>query len=255
MPELMMDKSGFLIDAEGNQVLIQDEPIKVSGVQTQDQIDRVIEERLARQKEKIKTLEAQANKTPDLEKMIEDLKKERDKMEADLAAAQQAAEAEVASQLSNTAKRAEIAERALADERVARIRDQVTNQILQKSGDRFINPAKDVVPDLLTVHKREPVADSAGRPIPGRFIDLFDIAYKNEKGEETHELMPVDKALDALAAREDYQHYVRAAATGGSGGGNYTAFTGNLRRSQMSAAEKAEFVSRHGLEAFQQLKD
>ena len=252
MPEFLMDKEGYLIDGEGNRIEVESEPIRVTNAQTQDQIDQRIEERLARQQKRISDLEAQANKTPELQKMLDDLKGERDQMERDLKNAQSAAAEEVAQQIANLQKKATDMEAALGAEREARVRDQVTNLILGKFGDRFINPAKDVVPDLLRVHRREPAKDAMGKTIDGQYVDLFNVSYTNEKGQQVIEPLTAEKALEALATQSDYQHYVRPTGTGGAGGVTFSKTT-NAKRSEMSVAQKAEFVSKHGLEAYQSL--
>lgn len=253
MPDLKIDKDGYLLNDQGARVEIGGEAVKITNARTQEQIDQAIQERLARQNERIKTLETQANKTPELERMISDLKTERDRIETEAKTARESAQQEVSSQLNTLKTKVSQYEDALKSERTARVQDQVTTLILSKAGDTFINPAKDLVPDLLRVHKREPVQEN-GKPVEGQFVDLFEVSYKNEKGEEVKESMPAEKAIAVLAAREDYAHYVRASGAAGSGGGNYTGGShANLKRSEMNATQKSEFISKHGLDKFKEL--
>jgi len=254
MPDLKMDAEGYLVDEQGERVLIGEEPVKVTNAQSSENVEKVIKERLARQAEKIKALESQANRTPELEKLIEEERKAKNDLEQQLAKAKEEAQAEVAAQFQKVQKQAEEFRQKYESESQARIRDQVANSILSQAGDRFINPGMDIVPKLLEVHKREPVKDEQGKPIDGKFVDVFTLRYKTEKGEEVEEALPVDKALDVLAGQEAYQHYVKASNNGGSGGGQYTNF-GNMKRSSMTPAEKAAFVGKHGQEAFQSLPE
>lgn len=254
MPELKMDAEGFLLNDEGERFEIEGEPMRVTNAQPKEETERIIKDRLARQADKIKALEQQANKGPELEKMLEGLRNEKKALEDQLDSAKKQAEEEVSSQLSAAEKRAKAAETELESERTGRIRDQVTNSILTRAGDRFINPADDVVPKLLGVHKREAAKDKQGNTIDGQFLDTFKLAWRDEKGEEVEEHLPLEKALEVLASKPEYQHYVRASGRSGSGGGNYANIS-NMKRSEMSAAQKAEFVGQHGVEAFQGLPE
>jgi len=254
MPELKMDEEGYLLDAEGNRLKIDDEEVKVGNAQTKSQVENTIRERLSRQNDKIKALEAQANRTPELEKLLNELKEEKASLEEQLGNAKKAAQDEVASQIDKLSKRAKELEEQLGQETKGRVRDQVTTAILAKAGDRFINPALDVVPKLLSVHKREPAKNDEGKTIDGQFVDVFTLKYKNDKGEEIEEALPVDKALDVMASLPDYAHYVRGSGRGGSGGGTYVN-TQNLKRSEMSVSQKTEFIGKHGEDAFKNLPE
>ena len=248
MPEYKLSAEGQVVDEEGKPLTVGDEPIVVRNARTQEQVDQAVQERVGKLNDRIKALEAQANKAPELEKLLEELKGERDKALGDLQTARESAEQEVASQLSSLKRQTEDLTHSLTEERTARVRDQVTTLILSKAGDRFINPSKDLVPDLLKVHKREPVRDREGE-----WIDLFEVEVKNEKGEAVRQAMGIEKAIESLAAREDYQHYVRAAASGGSGGGSYGGAAPNQKRSEMNVQQKAEFVAQYGLDKFKAL--
>jgi hypothetical protein len=254
LSELKMTSSGVLVDGEGKPVVVGDKPIKITNARTQEQVDLAVQKRLERQTDRIKALEAQANRTPELEKLLQEMRAEKEKIEADLLTARESAQEEVAQQISQLSKRSQDLERELETERVARIHDQVSNQIIAKASDRFINPMVDLVPKLLTVHKREPAKDSDGKTIRGQHVDLFKVPYADEKGNVVEDYVPLDKALDAIASRQEYQHYLRPTAQGGSGGGNYLNVT-NMKRSQMTAEDKAKFVGKHGVEAYQKLPE
>lgn len=254
MPELNMDDEGYLVDAEGKRFEVEGEPVKVGNAKTTSQVENAIKERLARQNDKIKALEAQANRTPELEKLLNDLKEEKTSLEEQLSNAKKQAQDEVASQINKLTSKAKELEAKLAEESSGRIRDQVTTAILAKAGDRFINPAEDVVPKLLSVHKREPAKDDQGKTVDGKFVDVFTVRYKNDKGEEVEEALPVDKALDVMASKSEYAHYVRGTSHGGSGGGTYVNVQ-NLKRSTMSVSQKTEFISKHGEDAFKKLPE
>ena len=256
MAEYTVNDDGQLVDADGNVVMLNDEEVTLTGVQNQEQVNKVVQDRLARQKreldERIKTLETQANKTPELESMLEDLRAEKDLAEAELAKAKEKAEHEVAEQLADAKKRALTAEDVLKIERKGRIQDQIKGLILSNAGDLFINPAADIVPKLLHLHKRELAKDAQGNTIEGEFVDLFKVAFENDQGEEVRDYLPVDAALEVLASKEENQHYVRATNSGGAGGGQYTDVS-NQKRSEMTDDQKSEFVEKHGLETFQAL--
>lgn len=254
MPEYILNAEGQLVDDENNPVLVGEEPILVKNARTQEQVDRAIQERVGKLNDRIKALEAQANKAPELEKLLEELKAERDKAQQDLQKAREQAEQEVASQMSNLKRQSDELNRALCEERQLRVRDQVTTLILSRAGDRFINPAKDLVPDLLRAHKREMVKGDDGKPVEGQYLDLFRVEFKNDKSETVSEFVPIDKAIEILAGREDYQHYIKGSTTGGSGGGQYAGGHSVTKLSDLRTdAEKAAFVEKHGIDAFKEL--
>jgi len=254
MPELMINDEGIAIDAEGNPVLIGEEPIRIGNAQNQAQVEAAIKKRLARQSEHIKTLEQQATKTPELMAMIDRLKEEKQQTEAEAARTKEFAEKRVATQLADANKAREAALQALEQERAARLREQVSMLIISKAKNDFINPGEDIVPKLLSKHKREPKLDDNGKPIDGQFIDLFDVNYTNEKGDLVTESMPIEKALDVFRTQEAYQHYVRGFSPGGSGGASFRNGPRITKTSQLPTdAAKAHFISDHGLDAFKAL--
>lgn len=226
MGEYTLAPDGTLADAEGNPFEVDGEPVKVTNALNQDGVDKVVKDRLARQAAKaeadLKVLKEQADQTPALQKLIEERESELGKARKDLEDATQNAQREVSQQLTAAQKKAEEALNQLKAERGAHIRTQVTNDILSKTGDRFINPSLDVVPKLLETHKREPVLDEqTGKPIPGKYSDVFEVTIYDEEGESRREFLPIVKALDALVVDPNYQHYVRPADIDGSGGGRY----------------------------------
>jgi len=226
MGELLLNEEGNLVDAEGKVFELDGEPVKVGNAQTQEQTNAVIKSRLARQQktidEQIKALQDQADKTPALQKMIDDLGGERDKLERSLQEAEQQAQQKVATQMTTLQKRAADAEAAYKAETASHINTQVTNSILSsKAIAPFIDPAGDVVPRLLQSHKREPVLDESGRPVPGQYKDVFgvDIPPESEGGEFRRENVPLDKALEVIA--QTRPHWIAATNANGSGGGQY----------------------------------
>lgn len=248
----MLTADGHLVDTEGNEVKIGDELVTVENAQPNDKVEKTIKERLARQTDRIKSLEAQANKAPELEKLLNELRDEKTHLESQLSEAQRAAEDRVSAQLNTATRKAQELEEALKAERTGRLQDQVTNMVLAKAGDKFNNAQADVVPKLLNVHKREPKQGEDGKPIEGQFVDLFEMSFLDGEKQVT-DMVPIDKALEIFASAPENQHYVRASNAGGSGGGGQFTNPQNLKRSKMSDAQKAAFARDHGVEAFQSL--
>ncbi|HUV65939.1 MAG TPA: hypothetical protein VMW24_18740 [Sedimentisphaerales bacterium] len=226
MGELLLNEEGNLVDADGKVFEIDGEPVKVANAQTQEQTNAVIKSRLARQQktidDQIKTLQAQADKTPALQKMIDDLEAQRDKLANDLEKAEAQAEEKVSAQIMELKKRTSDAEAALNLEQKSHVNTQVTNAILSSKGaSQFIDPAGDVVPKLLQSHKREPVLDEFGKPVKGQSKDVFgvEIPPEEEGGEYRRENVSLDKALEVIAKTRP--HWVAPTDTSGSGGGSY----------------------------------
>lgn len=73
-----IDDEGQLLGDDGNQVEIEGKPVTVEGALTKGKVSEVVQERLERQKtandEKIKALEGQANRTPELERLLQEAK-------------------------------------------------------------------------------------------------------------------------------------------------------------------------------------
>ncbi len=253
MPKLKLGAEGQLVDDEGNPYLVGDEPIEVVGAQTTEAFEAALKDRLARQKDKIAALEAQANRNPELEELLKAEKKSKAELEEQLGRAQADAEAKVAGQLDAEKKRAKDLEEHLYREREGRVKDQVTTLILSKAGSEFIDPASDIVPRLLSAHKREPIMKD-GKPVEGQSQDLFRMSWKDEKNEEHDELVPIEKAIEIIKGQPQFRHYLKASGNGGSGGGDYS-IHGNLKRSQMTEQQKSDFVRKRGLAEYKKLPE
>lgn len=244
-----LNEEGVLVDDSGAPVQVGDEPIRLEGYQSKEQVSRVIQERLARQTDRIKQLESQANRTPELESMLDSMRAEKAELERQIGQVKEQAQAEAQAQLTKLRKDADEYRQRYETEAQARVRDQVTNTILATAKDQFNDPAIDVVPHLLQAHKREEKKGPDGSAT-GEFLDYFKLRFKNEKGEDVEDFLPVDRALEVWA--QQHPHHVRASNRGGSGPGSYV-HTGNIKRSEMSPSQKADFVGKHGIEAFQSL--
>lgn len=225
MPDMNLDEEGFVLTTEGNRLEIDGEPVKLNGVMTQDAFNKTLGQRLTQEREKlstrIKALEEVANKTPAIEQALKDAKDEKTALEQQLKDAEKSAEDKVKSQLAKLQKENADYKSALTQEQSARVRDQVTTSILAASQDKFINPARDVVPHLLGAHKREPAKDNEGKTIEGQFVDVFKMKFKDEKGNEVEDFVPVDKAVGIFAGDKNNAHYVRPGGFSGAGGGSY----------------------------------
>lgn len=230
--DFKVDKEGFLLDSEGNRLKIEGEEVRAEGFMGQDQIDNKIQERLARQKKEfegqIKSLEAQANRTPELQDLLDQTKKKLGDVEQQLQEAEANAQKQVSSQMSELKKRAETAEQKLQETEQNWLREQVSNQLIShvidpETGKQlFVNPNEDVVPRLLNVHKREPVRDDNGQPIEGKVLDLFEVeVYDKETGQSKKQVLPPDKAIKAFAANPKNRHYLSGNSSGGPGQGEY----------------------------------
>lgn len=252
-----LDENGVLVK-DGEPVKIENQPVKLDGYLSKEKVSTVVSERLAREKaavaDQIKALEAQANRTPELEKMTTDLRDKLGELEKQASTAKQTAEKEVATRLERAEKRAQEYEQQLIQERQARVQDQVSAQILGATKDRWIDPAQDLVPKLLQTHKRETVKGKDGEP--DSYEDLFEVEHKDEKGNTVREFLPLKDAVSVLEGREEFQHYLRATGREGGGAPGSRSFANsNQKRSGMTAQDKAQFVSKHGLEAYQSLPE
>ncbi|MDX9975328.1 MAG: hypothetical protein RBU21_20240 [FCB group bacterium] len=257
MPKWKVDAEGNLVDAEGNPVVVEGEPVKVAdidGVVSQETMDTKIEQRLARQTNRIKALEAQANRTPEVERMLENLSAEKAEYEAQAARALARVNADAGAEVQRVQAELEDSRKTLDAERAARAEDKVKWAILTAAGDRFINPAVDVVPHMMAAHKREEAVGPDGKGT-GEFHDLFKVRVKKDGSDDEYEdkYLPADKAVTCWL--ETHPHYAKSSGLSGSGGGSFREVAGNPRRSQMTDEQKADFVSKHGREAFQKLPE
>jgi len=257
MRELMMNDEGLVVDAKGVVVEMDGEPIKIGNAQNEEQVKTAIQSRLARQTDKIRALEAQANKTPEIQAVLEQEKSAREKLENDLANAQRSAEKRVEAQLSEVKKARDTALQSLEQEQIARVRDHVSTVIIGAAKNDFVDPGSDIVPRLLPKHKREPVMGSDGKEVPDQYLDLFKMTFQNEKGDEVTEALPVDKALDVFKSQERFQHYLRGGGDGGKGGSIFK--PGGRMISKMSDYKKLSpeaqdaFIDAHGADGVRNL--
>lgn len=243
---------------DGEPVRLQGQPVKLDGYLSKEKVNSVVSERLAREQkslnDQIKALEAQATRTPELERMLEESKRQLAELEKQATQAKQTAEAEVASRLARAEKRAKELEDALSAEKAARVREQVSTKILAAAKDRWIDPSSDLVPKLMATHKRETQKGQDGAP--DSYEDLFEITRKDEKGNVLKEYLPLADAVAALESREDFQHYLKASAREGGGAQGSRSFNPHAyKRSEMTPDAKAAFVAKHGVEAYQSLPE
>ncbi len=255
MAKLKLNSDGHVIDAEGNVIKIGDEPLTladIEGAKTQKDIDDTVESRLARERERIKAIQAQANRTPELEKELETAKAEAAELEKRVADVRESAKAEAEQQLGKLKSERDKYRADLEAERAGRVRDQVATAILAAAKDRFNDPATDVVPHLLNAHKREPRKDGEGKDT-GEYLDFFKVkvAKPDTDNEFEEKYLAVDQALEAWGAA--HPHHLRASGANGSGGGQYGPANMNLKRGSMTAQQKADFISKHGVDAFKKL--
>lgn len=234
MPDLTIDDEGYLLNAEGVRIEQEGGPVKVTGVIKQEKFDQALGERLGKERDKLQkridALEQVAQRTPAIEEELKSAKEEKADLEKRLTDAEKDANNKVAGQMATLTKERDTYKANFEAEAAARVRDQVTNLVLSASMDRFVNAAGDVVPKLLTVHKREPVKDDKGNSIAGQHVDLFEMSFKNEKGTEVKEFVPVDKAIEIFASAESNAHYLKPAGRGGAGGGQYGAGGGGSKK-------------------------
>jgi hypothetical protein len=257
MPNLKLNAEGQLVDEKGEIFLIGDEPVTVENAVDKGSVEAKIKERLKKSNERISALEEAAKETPALRTMLEQERTERTKLESQLSESEKHAEEKIQSQLAAAKKQATEYETALKNERAARVREQVSNQIMAGASDKFNNAAEDIVPKLLSVHKREPKRDQAtGKEVEGEFVDLFEMQWTDpESKKDVREAVPLDKAIEVMASNEKYAHYLKSSGRAGSGGGNYGPANMNQKRSEMSTEQKVAFTTKHGSEAYKQLPE
>lgn len=252
-----LNEEGILVQ-DGEPVKLQGQVVKLDGYLSKDKVNSVVSERLAREqktlKDQIKALEAQATRTPELERMLEESRQKLQDLERQASQAKQTAEAEVASRLARAEKRAKDLEDALSSEKAARLTEQVSAQIVAAAKDRWIDPVSDLVPKLMASHKREVQKGQDGKP--DTYEDLFEVTRRDEKGNTVKEFLPLADAIGALESREEFHHYLRASAREGGGAPGSKHFNpSNYKRSEMSNEDKSAFVAKHGVEAFQALPE
>lgn len=250
MPTLKLNDEGQLVTEDGTVFELEGEPVVIEGAKTQGDIDKTVNERLARERAKFEDLKKVAEREPILQKQVEEsaatikrLEQQAEEIEATIKSESQAQLTKLREEANNYKSQAEQMKNEL-------VQFQVKTSILGLSQNQFNDPATDLVPHLLAVHKREAVRGDDGKPT-GEFKDFFKLPVKSESGEITSEFMPLEKAIEVWA--ESHPHHVKPSGQSGSGGGNYTPGTSNLKRSEMSRQQKIEFVSKHGNKAFESL--
>jgi hypothetical protein len=253
MPTLKINEEGQLVNEEGEVFELEGEAVTVEGVKTQADIDKTVNERLARERQKHDELKKAAEKAPELQRMLDEQAAKVRELETEAEKIKATVEQESAAQINKYRQEAE-RYKTEAQRRAEELETfQAQTSILAKAGSHFNDPATDLVPHLLNVRKREPILDENGKAT-GEFRDTFKLRVKNDKGEESEEYLPLDKAIDAWA--EAHPHHVRSQAGSGSGGsGRITPGTMNLKRSEMNTKQRAEFVGKHGYEAYTALPE
>jgi len=219
-----INEDGIVVDREGNPVKFgigesgDAAIVKVDGALTKTQVNKVVQERLARSQERIIALEEAAKKAPELQQLLEKELKEKSALEKQIARAKAEAESHVKETITQLTQRASKAEEELSRERAARLRDQLTTQLISYCGNTFINPVEDVIPKLLKSHKREPKLDSQGQPIQDEFVDLYEVEYVGDDGKQRREYFPGKKAIEVFASQKSNLHYLAGSSKSGSGG-------------------------------------
>jgi hypothetical protein len=251
--KLKLNDEGKLVHAETGELLeIDGETPEIEGAFTKAQVTETVEARLARERKDHEKLKEAAAQMPELQKLADASAARVRELETELEQTKTSAAQESAAQLTKARQETERYKSAAEQSAAELVRYQVQTAILGAAGSDFNDPANDVVPRLLAVHKREAVKGEDGKPT-GEFKDFFKLRYKNDKGEEVDDYLPVDKALEALA--QTSPHYLKPSGGSGSGGGNYTTNHGNPKRSEMTIRQKADFVAKHGQEAYQGLPE
>lgn len=250
MPKLKFNDEGHLVTETGEPFEIDGESVTVEGAFTKAQVTEKIEERLARETKERDKLKEAAAQLPGLQEMADQKAARVTELEKELETTKSNSAQESAAQITKFRQAAEQAT-TLANQRAEELmRYQVQTSILGAAASNFNDPANDVVPRLLSVHKREAVKGEDGKPT-GEVKDFFKLRFKNDKGEEVEDHLPVEKALEVLA--QTSPHYLKPTGGSGSGGGTYTNPIGTQKRSEMTVTQKTEFVTKHGADAFQKL--
>lgn len=252
MPKLKLNDEGHLVTEAGEPFEIDGEAVTVEGAFTKAQVTETVEARLARERKDHEKLKEAAEQMPGLQKLADASANRVRELESELEKTKSSAAQESAAQLTKARQETERYKAAAEQSATELIRYQVQTSILGAAGSNFNDPANDVVPRLLSVHKREVVKGEDGRPT-GEFKDFFKLRHKNDKGEEVEDYLPVDKALEALA--QSSPHYLKPSGGSGSGGGSYISNPGGYKRSSMSVSDKIAFVNKFGNEAFESLPD
>lgn len=250
--KLKFNDEGKVVTEAGDPFEIDGEEVTIEGAYTKAQVTETVEARLVRERKDHEKLKAAAEQMPELQKLADASANRVKELEAELEQTKSSAAQETAAQLAKARQETERYKAEAQNSANALVRFQVESLILGKAGSSFNEPSVDVVPHLLQVHKREPIKGEDGKPT-GEFKDFFKLRFKNDKGEEVDEYLPVDKALEVWASQ--HPHHLKASGGSGSGGGNYNINPNGMKRSEMTVSQKTQYVSKHGQEAFQKLPE
>lgn len=251
--QFTINEEGIVVDEEGSPLQSGEGddalPVQITNAQTQTATDKVVKDRLAREKRKndkhLETLQEQADKTPALQIMIDELQGKNDDLSGKMTAIEDKAKQEVRVQLETSEKRVKEAERLLLREQKARVTDGIQNSILAHPlASKFYSVSKDIAPELLAVHKREPNPDD-----PEQFVDLFRVPVPTEEGDAELKWVDLDVAMETATKRTDYSHYVKGNGAGGTGAaGTGKQFSGKEKLpSDMDTEEFAAWKKEQGV--------
>jgi len=234
MPEFKLNEKGFLVDEKDNQIKIGEDTVQLQGYLPQAKVDEIVQTRLKNKdaeldekKKKLKLLEdeikvfnSQPEKSPAVQQLLEQKQKDFQTMQLALQNAEKSAQEAVSVQLQNAKEQATNFEKLYMAEKNQRVKDQVENLILSKTGSMFMNAKKDVLPALLSNWKREPKLDVAGKPIENQFVDLFEIEYydKDSKTKKSGKF-EVEKAVQLFYENPENEYYRSGKIPHQGGGG------------------------------------
>lgn len=250
MPKFNLNDEGQLVNDEGEVFELEGEAVTVEGAKTQADIDKTVNDRLARERQKFDELKKAAETVPNLQKMVDESAAKIRELETEAEQIKTLAEQESSAQINKHRQEAEKYKARAEQSDRELLRFQVKTDILSAAGSRFNDPATDLVPHLTDAHKREPVKGDDGKPT-GEFKDFYKVRFKNEQDEEVEDFLPLSKALDAW--EQMHPHHVKASGASGSGGGQYGQPNTNVKRSEMNVTQRTDYIEKHGPEAYQAL--
>ncbi len=236
MPKYTLNGKGQLVDSDGNVFAIDGSDVTVENAVTKEAMETTIEDRLKRLRaakgeadSTIKNLQAQEGRSKELDKMLSTAQNERDSLADDLetakreqSTAKKTAEKDVQKQMQAYKEDAVKSKADLIESNKARESERLTNMILKKCGSAFRDPSRDVIPQMLSTHKREQKRDEDGNAVEGEFADLFDIEHLDKDGKTliTKSFL-LDKAVEVFAENPNNAHYRKDTKLGGSGGSDF----------------------------------
>lgn len=220
MPEWTI-VDGVIIDSDGKPAMIDEDPITILGVKTQDDIDKVVgvekgklQKKIDEANTHIQELEGVKDKSEGLETMLQEAKDARDETQKKFEEVEKEAEAKTASQLQDARDETEKYKTEVSTLQADWLTEQLTNSIRDKTGN-FISPKTDIIPHLLATHKREDeVVDGKST---GKKIDLYEVEHKDDDGKLVSKLYPVEDAVKHWGSM--HPHQLHPTNRNGSGGG------------------------------------